>query len=446
MIFDGKPTRDITADQLRRIVEERVAEDRHLDYKRCPYTGNHAGTRELLKDITAFANADGGYLLIGMDEDGTGHASGFVNVENADAARTSMIDRCMARIEPRLLELDIQSIEVDDNTVLVVRVLESDRKPHCAKPDAEHHYFWRRYEDGNKLMSTAEIRECLERDRVHRELIELRREMGEWRGERTIARELEMEIDEGNLLQLQTPHAFLQHVEERFLAAIGERPYYRLWATPIPVNALNLRERRTDLLQVLRDPPKFRESGWDVTSVGDFQQTSLGLIGTRIDYRHLRLLWNGHLEFWTPADDASFGFDDLFAQQPTHAFLLPYAIIESAACFVRLVQDICRVVNYHGELQFDLGLYNIHGRCLAPGGPGTAGYAHARSNAGRPGGPQLFRGQHLRVNAVAERASNLPDTVAWKLVSQVYYRFGYVDDQIPLFDAGHQCAMASQQQ
>lgn len=445
MIFDGKPTRDIAVDEIRQVVAEQVAEDRHLDYKRCPYPSTDSGTRELLKDVTAFANADGGYLIIGVEEDGAGRAAGFINVENADNERRSIIDRCIPRIEPRLRELDIRGIDVDGNTVLVVHIHESDRKPHCAKPDAEHHYFWRRYEDGNKIMSTAEIRECFEGDRIHRELADLSRGISELSEARAVVRELDMEIDEGNLLQVQTPQAFCHHAEQQFLSAIGETPYYRLCATPIPADSLNLRDRRMELIRVLRNPPKFRQSGWDVTSVGEFQQTPLGLIGTRIDFRHLRLLWNGHLEFWTRADDSAFGWDDALTRQPTHAFLFPYAIIESAACFVRLVHEVCRVAEYDGELQFALGLHNIQGRYLAPGAPGTFGYARARNEAGRPGGPQPFASQHLRGGPVAVQVGNLPNAVAWRLVLAVYYSFGYANDQIPLFDEVHRCAMVSDQ-
>ena len=37
MIFDGKPARDITIDEVRQLVTDRVPEDRNLDYKEMPY-------------------------------------------------------------------------------------------------------------------------------------------------------------------------------------------------------------------------------------------------------------------------------------------------------------------------------------------------------------------------------------------------------------------------
>ena len=193
MIFDGKPTRDITADETRRLVTEHVPEDRHLDYKQAPYPSTESGTKELLKDVTAFVNADGGYIIIGISDDGMGQADAFVSVENPEDARRSIIDRCLEKIDPRLPALDIAIHQVDGNNLVIVRVPESDHKPHCARPDAEHHYFWRRYEDGNKLMTIAEIRECLEGDRVERQLAEFQRELSSMRREATVTRELTLE-------------------------------------------------------------------------------------------------------------------------------------------------------------------------------------------------------------------------------------------------------------
>jgi hypothetical protein len=441
MIFDGRPTRDITVDELRQLVADHVAEDRHLDYKERPYDQRDPNALyELLKDITAFANADGGYLIIGIQEDGARRAMSFVNVENDEAVRRSIIDRCLAHIEPRPRGLDIAAFGVEGNTIVVIHVPEADRKPLCARPNAEHHYFWRRYEDGNKLMSTAEIRECFEGDRVHRELAGLRRELAQHAQEHVVSRESEMEIDEGNLFTLQSNDVFLRHQERQFLSEVGETPYYRLWATPIRVNQLNLRDRRMDMVQLLRSPPKLRGSGWDVTPIGNFRAAAIGLLCGRTDFHHLRLLWNGHLEFWTRADEVDFHWEE-FNAKPPYRLLFPYAIIEAAECFVRLTSQMCQIAEYHGQLRFGLGLYHIEGQFLLPGEPDTFSSMRAWGMGAQPHGPQPFDSKHLIVAPIHVQAGDLPDTVGWRLVSQVYYRFGYTDDQIPLFDADHRCVL-----
>ena len=357
--------------------------------------------------------------------------------------RRSILDCCLAKIDPRP-RLDIRARQVDEVTVLIVHVPESGRKPHCAKPVPERHYFWRRYDDGVKLMTAAEIRESFEGDTIHRQLAEIRREVVELHHERTLAREALIQVDEGNLLQLQTLEMFLRHMEQQFLVATENDPYYRIWATPIPINKLDIQSRRGELLPILRKPEKLRHAGWDVTPVGDFRPSPVGLVCDRTDYNHLRLLWNGHIEFWTRVDDISSEVVELHVQPP-YPLLHPCAIIEPVECFARLVHKVCQVADYHGEIRFGLGIYSIKGQCLLPGSPGTLGYEFAEHDIGRPDGPQPFNSERLLARPVTLGADDLPNAVAWKLASQVYCRFDYEDDEIPFFDAGHRCEVGQAQ-
>lgn len=441
MIFDGKPTRMISVEELQQLVEDHVAEDRYLDFKQEAYAQSDRGTRELLKDVTAFANADGGYIVIGAEENGEGRASALCNIEDPEAARQSMIDRCLTKIEPRLTQLDIGVFNVDGTNVIVVKVPESDRKPHCAKPDAEHHYFWRRYEDGNKLMTTAEIRECLEGDRVERALAEIHRELGVVRQEYIVARESSQEISEDNLFQLQSDDIFLQHMEKRFQSIVGTQPFYRLWACPLPVNQFQLREHRDRLIELLTNPPQLRPHGWGLTPITTIRQTSIGLATEATTVQHLELLWNGYFEFRTSTDDDSFHWDQATLKQRTLDDMYPYAVVEPVSNLTLLTQEICRIAQYSGQIRFGLGLYNIRGKVLVPGPPESLGYRMQRHLIQAGQVSEAFSDEHLRVPPVTIAASDLPGTIAWQLVREIYYRFGYPDEAIPFFDEQHQCTL-----
>ena len=63
--FGGKEIAQIDAGEIKALVNNRVPEDQHLDYKQVPWEGTDAG-RELLHDVTAMANAEGGYLVVGL--------------------------------------------------------------------------------------------------------------------------------------------------------------------------------------------------------------------------------------------------------------------------------------------------------------------------------------------------------------------------------------------
>lgn len=56
-------------------------------------------------------------------------------------------------------------------------------------------------------------------------------------------------------------------------------------------------------------------------------------------------------------------------------------------------------------------------------------------------GSRVFSAEHLRVPPVTAGANNLPGTVAWQLVREIYYRFGYSDEHIPFFDEEHHCTL-----
>src|SRR6267142_1936011 len=57
---------DITEDDLGRLIDAQAAESLHVEYKRETYPGNDEGHREFLADVSSFANAAGGDLIIGM--------------------------------------------------------------------------------------------------------------------------------------------------------------------------------------------------------------------------------------------------------------------------------------------------------------------------------------------------------------------------------------------
>ena len=446
MIFDGKQTSEITTDEIRQLVTDNVAEDQFLDYKSESYPSGDRGTYELLKDITAFANADGGYLVIGVEENGQRRAIGFRSISQIEGIRRSIIDRCLAGIEPRIVNIDINTFQIDGNNILMLHIPESSQKPHCAKPNSEHHYFWRRYQDGNKLMSPAEIRECFQGDRVERELNDIRRTLANIHRESIIEREANQDVNQDNIFRLQSDDRFLQHQEEQFMGTIAGNAYYRLMATPIPINQIDLRDRKDVILQLVRKPPTIRPTGWDVTPLQELRQTAIGVSTPPTDFHHLELLWNGHLEFRTFADDESFHWDQVCQKEQTLNDLYPYAIIESAVNFVLLANGLYRICNYGGTVEFRLGLYNIRGKVLVPYAPESFAYMRERHYAQRPQDSHPFPDDHLKVGPISVQADQLPGIVAWQLIREIYYRFGHSDRHIPFFDEQHHCTLGNRKQ
>ena len=79
--------------------------------------------RELTEEICAFANADGGYLLIGVDDNGQIIGTGLEN------DKRSAIQGSISEISPAL-HCDMYAVNIEDKTVWVIDVPSGKDKPY----------------------------------------------------------------------------------------------------------------------------------------------------------------------------------------------------------------------------------------------------------------------------------------------------------------------------
>ena len=83
-------------------------------------------TKDIKKEIIAFANTNGGKIYIGVDDDG--NIIGIDNPDNDLQALTGMINE---GIKPSLIEYTQIKIEQYDNkNVLIIEIQSSPNKPH----------------------------------------------------------------------------------------------------------------------------------------------------------------------------------------------------------------------------------------------------------------------------------------------------------------------------
>src|SRR5687768_14126573 len=122
---------------LAELVEGQVPEGLHLDYKRDTYGTSDADKKELLKDVSAFANVNGGHIVIGMDE-AEGIASNLCGFKPADIdVEVSPLDQIIRTgIEPRIPGCRLKSVRLANQShAIVIRIPRSWRLPHrvCAQ-------------------------------------------------------------------------------------------------------------------------------------------------------------------------------------------------------------------------------------------------------------------------------------------------------------------------
>ncbi|SRR6266404_201526 len=167
---------------LRAVLESGMEEHKHLDYKAELYANNDAGQKDFLIDVCAFANAEGGILLIGVPElrdPGNGQPTGApdlgrlegIATSNPESLLISYDSRVVSGIEERL-PLETHPIRLKNGRhVLALRVPNSLNKPHCVRRD-DKRYFPSRRDRHIYYMDVQEIKEVVMRTASRQEQAE----------------------------------------------------------------------------------------------------------------------------------------------------------------------------------------------------------------------------------------------------------------------------------
>jgi hypothetical protein len=141
------------------LITGQTPEGLRLEYKRETYGGSDSAKKELLKDVSALANAAGGHIVIGFAES-KGKAVNVVglDVENPDAELERLGGTIRTGIEPRVIGCRLKAIQIDGNKqVIVIRVPQSWQVPHRVSFQAQNKY-WVRNSSGCHEASMEELR------------------------------------------------------------------------------------------------------------------------------------------------------------------------------------------------------------------------------------------------------------------------------------------------
>lgn len=144
-------------DDLVNVRQER--EGYHLDFK--GELGNHPdkARKELAKDISAFANTSGGYLIIGVDKN---HKITGVDKIIQNKAIDEWLNQILSsNVEPQVFYFDPKVIPIPDSEkiILVIHIPESTKKPHIVTEWNNYHI---RINDSSKSANHNQIRDMFE--------------------------------------------------------------------------------------------------------------------------------------------------------------------------------------------------------------------------------------------------------------------------------------------
>jgi len=149
-------------DIVNRLLNDKVAEKKTLDYKRDLPAATLDDRKEFLADVSSFANTEGGILLYGIGEkNGIPTTIEGLKAADLDAEQLRLQSMLLDGLQPRLP--DPPEIEVlpnlEGHRLLVVRISRSWLGPHRVVLGG-HGHFYGRVSSGKYRLDVAQLREA----------------------------------------------------------------------------------------------------------------------------------------------------------------------------------------------------------------------------------------------------------------------------------------------
>jgi len=146
---------------VEQLVSGGVPEDLHLEYKSGRPKNTDRFKQDVAQDISAFANSDGGTLVVGVTE--VDNKPAFIDgIDPEHLSRESLGQVLATNIRPTIAGLSALNVNgPSGKTVLIVSVPKSESAPH----QGPNHKYYRRYEHHNQPLAHHEI-EDLSRRRI----------------------------------------------------------------------------------------------------------------------------------------------------------------------------------------------------------------------------------------------------------------------------------------
>ncbi len=155
-----KDIKNITKEDLKNLVRNHKQEDSFLDFKRDLYGKTDTDKKELLKDVSAFANGSGGEIIIGIEEDNYSQAKtlcGFTTT-NISVEKNRIEQIIMNGLEPKLDTFKVRYIHIGNHRfVMIIRIEHSPLFPHMVSFQRFNKFYIRK-SDKNLLLDVYELR------------------------------------------------------------------------------------------------------------------------------------------------------------------------------------------------------------------------------------------------------------------------------------------------
>jgi len=374
MTYFGKAFNELVQADLETLVQEEVREKQTLEFKRDSYGRNDEGTREMLRDISAMANAYGGEILVGVEAIGDGVASDIVGVPDGEKEAQRITSSCLSNIEERIGGLAVWPVAVSNaKHAIIIRIPQSLRAPHMVTFKGLNQ-FWVRHDRQKSPMSVHEIREkCMRVEMLTTRVTE-----------------------------------FLEKRLADLPSFANGHPTLTISLTPLLIERETVVTQDQKLRHMIRD--------WSLNNGYLPRPCITGLEMNRLQGMRLRLDRNGHLDLWL---DISGDIVSASDQSPNFRLLRALTVRDHVIGLYALGKQIYEYCDIREPLIAKLDFWNIRGISVRG----------ARTNLGFAGEPQTWNSSNLNLDPMGVDSLLDPDGVARVILQRLGEAFGF--DQSP---------------
>jgi len=170
-LLDNRPLAEQTYADLEAFLRQQIGENLTLDYKRELSTSSNRDRAELCKDISAFANSQGGMIIYGVGEDSTDRTPQLPPAGTPRTVGRQSVEEWAAQVlssgvQPQM-DFELETFDYgggSNRCLLVVRTTASPSAPHMVTLQGNNRYY-RRSNYETRIADEYEVREMLERAR-----------------------------------------------------------------------------------------------------------------------------------------------------------------------------------------------------------------------------------------------------------------------------------------
>lgn len=151
-------------DDIEKLISNEVEENIHLDYKAAGALDKKDDKKrnEITKDISAFANSDGGIIVYGVSEED--HRPKGISPVDGRIYTKEWLENVIQLIQPRIDGLKIYPVRINDleQSIYVVKIPRSGDAPHMARDKR----YYKRFNFKSEPMEDYEVKDLYNRTSI----------------------------------------------------------------------------------------------------------------------------------------------------------------------------------------------------------------------------------------------------------------------------------------